>query len=114
MAERTANQTTDAVREVVAEASRTQLAALPASASFWSAWAQSSAGFAQSASRELARLTDKDIASDEVVVRMTDLTREYLRRLSELPEEASKQFRQELEGISTQVRRPRRAARAKQ
>jgi hypothetical protein len=114
MAEPAASETTDAVRDVVVEASRTQLAALSASASFWSAWAQSSAGFAQSASRELAKLTDKDVTSDEVVVRMTDLTREYLRRLTELPEEASKQFRKELEVISPPAPRPKRAARAKQ
>jgi hypothetical protein len=114
MAQQAAGDTTDAVRDVVVEASRTQLAALSASASFWSAWAQSSATFAQNASREIARLTDQDVNSDDVVVRMTDLTREYLRRLTELPEEASKQFRQELEGISGQTRRPKRAARAKE
>jgi hypothetical protein len=113
MADQTTSETSDAVRAVLVEASRTQLAALSASATFWAAWAQSSATFAQSASRELAKLTDEDASSDELVARMTDLSREYLRRLTELPEDAARQFKKELEGISAQPSRPKRAARAK-
>ena len=51
--------------------------------------------------------------SSESVGRLADITREYLRKLAELPSASAKQFRDDVDAIVTKKVRRTRAARAK-
>jgi hypothetical protein len=111
-----ANQSDD-VGDVLVQASLTQVAAISAAVGFWSAWAESAATYSRGVADELAKLTTEGTGSGEVIGRLTDLNREYLRKLTELPTVAVERFNEEMEKIEKQ-RRPaaaprRRAANAK-
>jgi hypothetical protein len=104
---------TDQLRDVLVEAARTQLAAVTAATTFWAGWVQAADKFAQGVSHELARLDDPAREDSEFVGRFTDLSREYLRDLTELPNLAVKHFNGELEKIGRPRKRRSRAARVK-
>jgi hypothetical protein len=112
------SEESDAIRDVLVEASRTQMAATSAAVTFWSAWAESSAAYAESVSEELSRMSEGGADSGEFITHMTDRSREYLRKLTELPELSARRFNEELEKI--QATKPKgaaprkRAARAKE
>lgn len=119
--ETTQSQQSDRIQEVLTDASRTQFAAFSAAVTFWSAWAESAASYAKGMSDELTRISLGDTDTDQVLARMTDLGRGYLRELTELPTTAVAHFNQEIEKIekhrtsaSGKPAKPRRrAARAK-
>lgn len=101
------------VRDVLIEAARTQLAAVTAATRFWAGWAEVADKYAQGISDELARIDAEGEAGD-LVGRLSDLTREYLRDLSELPSVSVERFNSELEKIGAPKPGKRtRAARAK-
>jgi hypothetical protein len=104
---------TDEVRQVVVAAARTELAAISAAISFWAGWVESAGRYTQGLGQELAGIEDGSVNSDEVVGRLTDLSRQYLRELSELPRSSVKQFTSELKKISRPATKRTRAARAK-
>jgi hypothetical protein len=103
----------DQVRDLVIEAARTQLAAVTAATKFWAGWVQAADRFAQGIGDELARMEDPDRRDGDVVGRLTDLSRAYLRELTELPTASVKHFNSELEKIGRPRRRRKRAARVK-
>ncbi len=104
---------TDDVRQVVVAAARTELAAISAAIGFWAGWVESADRYTQGLGRELAGIEDGSVNSDEVVGRLTDLSRQYLRELTELPRASVKQFTSELKKISQPKAKRTRAARAK-
>jgi hypothetical protein len=104
---------TDEIRQVAVAAARTQLAAISAAISFWAGWVESAGRYTNGLGKELAAIEDGSVSSDEVVRRLTGLSREYLRELSELPRASVKQFTSELEKISQPKAKRTRAARAK-
>lgn len=98
---------------MLVEAARTQLAAVTAATRFWAGWAEVVDKYAQGISDELARIDAEDEPGD-LAARLSDLTREYLRDLSELPSVSVKHFNSELEKIGASKPGKRtRAARAK-
>lgn len=103
----------DPVRDILVEAARTQLAAVTAATTFWAGWAQVAHTYAQSVSDELAKLDTEQGEVDDLVGRITDLTRQYLRDLTELPTVSVKHFNSELERIGQPARGRTRAARVK-
>lgn len=110
-------ETADDIRDVLVEAGRTQVAAFSAAVGFWSAWAESASTYSRSVTDELTKLGE-GAGADDMVGRLTDLNREYLRKLTELPTVAVKQFNEELErihGRGTRSAAPprKRAAKAK-
>ena len=105
------------VRAIIMEAARVQLAALNAGIAFWSGWVDSAAKFAEEVNRELASVADTSTDTDagELVGRLTDSSREYLRRMTELPNIAVDRFNADLSIARAPARKGKRtrAARAK-
>jgi hypothetical protein len=104
---------TDEIRQVAVAAARTQLAAISAAITFWAGWVESASRYTNGLGKELGDIEDGSVGSDEVVRRLTGLSRQYLRELSELPRSSVKQFTSELEKISQPKVKRTRAARAK-
>ncbi len=103
----------DQVRAVLIEAARTQLAAVSAGISFWAGWVESADKYTRALNDELARI-DEGGDSGDVVGRLTDLTRQYLRNMTQLPSVAVKEFNSQLETIGKPKAKRTRAARAKE
>jgi len=110
----------DQIRAVMIETARTQVAAVTAGISFWSGWVDAAEGYTAAISAELARLEADPTATDDLTGRLTDLTRAYLRELTELPSATVKRFNTELEQVGASSVEPqakagprKRAARAK-
>lgn len=104
---------TEQLREVLVEAAQTQLAAITAAVRFWAGWTQSAEKYAQALSDELARINEEGKQTGDLVGRLSDLTREYLRNLTELPNAAVKHFNSELEKVGRPRSKRSRAARVK-
>jgi len=103
----------DRIREIVVEVARTELAAITAATAFWAGWVTAADKYAGAIREELARIdSDRDAAGD-LGGRMSDLTREYLRNVIELPTLAVDQFNSELEKVGPPKRKRTRAARVK-
>ncbi len=104
------------------EAARTEMAAVTAGISFWSGWVDAAEKYAAAISAELARIEADPAGSADLTGRLTDLTRTYLRELTDLPSATVKRFNTELEQAGTSRVKPqaqakpaprKRAARAK-
>jgi hypothetical protein len=106
------SDTSDQVRDILVEAARTQLAAVTAATRFWAGWAAIADRYAVGVSDELAKL-DAGEPRGDLVGRLTDLTRQYFREMTELPSDAVKQFNSQLESIGKPKPKRTRAARAK-
>lgn len=103
----------DAVRDILVEAARTQLAAVTAATTFWAGWAAMADSYAKSVSDELAKLEREDGDAGDLLGRITDLTREYVRNLTELPTTSVQHFNTQLETIGKRTGKRTRAARVK-
>jgi hypothetical protein len=103
----------DQLRGVLIEAARTQLAAVTAGIRFWSDWAQSADAYTRALNDELAKLEESG-GSGDTVGRLSDLTREYLRNITQLPSAAVKEFNAQLETIGKPTAKRARAARVKE
>lgn len=103
----------DAVRDILVEAARTQLAAVTAATTFWAGWAEMADSYAKSVSDELAKLEREDGDAGDLLGRITDLTREYVRNLTELPTTSVQHFNAQLETIGKRTGTRTRAARVK-
>jgi hypothetical protein len=102
----------DQLRGVLVEAARTQLAAVTAGIRFWAGWVESADKYTRAINDELAKLEETGESGD-IVGRLSDLTREYLRNMTQLPSVAVKEFNSQLETIGKPTAKPTRAARAK-
>ena len=103
----------DQLRSVLVEAARTQLAAVTAGVKFWADWAQSADKYTRALNAELAKLEEPGDPGD-VVGRVSDLTREYLRNVTKLPSAAVSEFNSRLETIGKPKPKRARAARVKE
>jgi hypothetical protein len=103
----------DQLRGVLVEAARTQLAAVTAGIKFWADWAQSADKYTRALNAELAKLEEPGDPGD-VVGRLSDLTREYLRNMTQLPSSAFKEFNTQLETIGKPKPKRTRSARVKE
>lgn len=107
------NKTTEGVRQVMIETARVQFASLNAGIVFWSGWLESASNFAQTLSTELTNLGKDGFDTDATLSKITDSSREYLRKMSELPEAATARFKKDVAAAATQQTARTRAARAK-
>ena len=103
----------DAVRDDLVEAARTQLAAVTAATTFWAGFADRANTYAQAVSDELARMETENGDAGDSLGRITDLTRQYLRDLTELPTTSVQHFNSQLETIGRRAAGRTRAARVK-
>ena len=97
------------LREVLLESARIQFAALNAGVAFWSAWVESTSKLAQAANEQLLSLSKEGVGANKAVGKMTDLSREYLRSLAELPNQAVKRFNADLAQGNGERKRAARA-----
>lgn len=104
--------TTDQLRQMAIDAARTQMVAVTAVTKFWAGWIQAADKYAQGISSELGRIEDRKESAD-LMGRLSDLTREYLRDLTELPSITVNHFNAELEKIGQPRPRKRRARAAR-
>ncbi len=110
-----AKNQSEEIRAIMLESARVQVATLNAGIAFWSAWVDAAGKFVQVANRELAAIGQPDMKADDVIGRLTDSSREYLRRVTELPGAAVAQFNADLKtGPAPKGRTRTRAARAKE
>jgi hypothetical protein len=107
-----ASKQSDQVRGVVLEAARTQLAAVTAIMKFWAGWVESADKYTRAIDDELAKIEESGETGD-LVGRLSDLTREYLRNMTQLPSAAVKEFNAQLETIGKPKPKRTRAARVK-
>jgi hypothetical protein len=103
----------DQLRDVLVEAARTELAAVSAGIKFWAAWVESADRYTRALDDELAKL-EQTGESGDLVGRISDLTREYLRNVTKLPSAAVSEFNSRLETIGKPKPRRARAARVKE
>lgn len=103
----------DRIREIVVEVARTELAAITAATAFWAGWVTAADKYAGAIRKELARIDSDRGAASDIGSRLSDLTREYLRNVIELPTLAVDQFNSELEKVAPPKRKRARAARVK-
>jgi hypothetical protein len=88
----------DQLRGALVEAARTQLAAVSAGIKFWAGWVESADKYTRALNDELAKLEESGDSTD-MAGRLSDLTREYLRNMTQLPSTAVKEFNSQLETI---------------
>jgi hypothetical protein len=103
----------DRIREIVVEVARTELAAITAATAFWAGWVTAADKYASAIRKELAQIDSERGAASDLGGRLSDLTREYLRNVVELPTLAVNQFNSELEKVGPPKRKRTRAARVK-
>jgi len=103
------------IRAIMLESARAQVAALSAGIAFWSGWVEAAGQFVRSASQELTVVGQSQVDTDAMIGRLTDSSREYLRRMTELPAAAVAQFNAELKtgGRAPKRKKGARVARAK-
>lgn len=109
----TTNKTTEGVRQVMIETARVQFASLNAGIAFWSGWLESASKFAQTLNTQLTNLGKEGSDTDATLSKITDSSREYLRKITELPEAATARFKKDVAAAATQRKARTRAARAK-
>ena len=104
------------------EAARTQVAAVTAGVSFWSGWVDAAEKYTAAISAELAKLEADPADTADLTGRLADMTRAYLRELTDLPSATVKRFNAELDKSGASNIKPqaqakpaprKRAARAK-
>ena len=100
------------VRQILLESARIQFGALNAAVAFWSGWVERTSKLAQAANEQMLLLGKEGSDANKIVGRITDLSREYLRSLTELPNQAVARFNADAAKPGPAKAR-RRAARAK-
>jgi hypothetical protein len=111
-APRESSKQSDQLRGVVVEAARTQLAAVSAAVKFWSDWADSADKYTRAVNDELAKIEESGESTD-LVGRLSDLTREYVRNLTQLPTAVVRDFNAQLETIGKPKTKPKRVVKVK-
>ena len=106
-----AKNQSEEIRKIMLETARVQIAGLNAGIAFWSGWVERTAKFAQTANKELLAVGQQKADANQVISRLTESSREYLRQVAELPGLAASHFNAEI-GKSRGTKRGR-AARAK-
>lgn len=95
------------------ETARVQFASLNAGIVFWSGWLESASKFAQTLNAALTNLGEEGSDADATLSKITDSSREYLRKITELPDVATARFKKDIAAAATQRAARTRAVRVK-
>ena len=101
------------IRKIMLETASMQLATLNAGIMFWSQWVQYATRYAEAAKRELAAMEGKSANANELLARLTDSSREYMRDLAGIPDRVKSQFNAELKKSRAAAREYRRTFKVK-
>lgn len=82
---------------------------------FWASWVDSAAKYTRALDDELSKIEQSGESGEagEMVGRISELTREYLRSMTQLPSAAVKEFNSRLETIGQARPKPKRARAAR-
>lgn len=104
---------TSELKDVLVETARFQLAALEAGITFWSGWVESATKFAVAADQELLKIIQRGDETNDAIGHLTDLSREFLRKVTELPNQAVAEFNAKIEKETKPKPKSTRAAKVK-
>ncbi|UCH64121.1 MAG: hypothetical protein JSU77_06800 [Fidelibacterota bacterium] len=94
------------IQEVLMDAVEVQLAAFKAGIDFWGGWVKVATEFSNETSKRLGKIRSNPSDAKRLLLEITDVSREGLRGLNELPRQAAERFVEEMEKSS----RARKAA----
>lgn len=101
------------IRRLMVETARVQVASLDAGIAFWTGWVERTSDFARAANKELLALSEDKADANLAINRLVDSSRDYLRRVSELPALAATEFTSQLGKSGSTKISPRRSAKVK-
>lgn len=101
------------IRQLMVETAKVQVASLDAGIAFWTGWVERTSAFARAANKELLALSEDKADANLAINRLVDSSREYLRRVSELPALSATEFTSQLRKSDSAKTSPRRSARVK-
>ena len=104
---------TSELKDVFIETVRVQLATMEAGITFWSGWVESASKFVIAADQELLRIVQSGDEANEAIGHLTDLSREFLRKVTELPNQAVAEFNTKIEKETKPKPKSTRAAKVK-
>lgn len=104
---------TSELRDVLVETVHIQLAAMEAGITFWSGWVESASKFAVAADQELLNIIQRGDEANDAIGHLTDLSREFLRKVTELPNQAVAEFNAKIERETKPKPKNTRAAKVK-
>jgi hypothetical protein len=108
------NKSIDDVREIMLETARIQFATLNAGIVFWGGWVESASKTAQAIGDQLSLVGREGSDTDKILGKITDLSRAYLRQITELPSAAVSRFNSDLKAAGGAKASRRRSARTKE
>lgn len=98
MAEK-ATSTDSEIQALLLEAVEVQLAAVKASINFWNEWVEEATKFSEEAIRRLSELRTDPAENSRLLLELTDVSRESLRSMTNLPRHAAENFIKELDNF---------------
>ncbi len=101
------------IRQLMVETAKVQVASLDAGIAFWAGWVERTSAFAKAANKELLALSESKADANQAINRLVDSSREYLRRVTELPALAASEFTSGLGKSASAKNSRRRSARVK-
>ena len=104
--DQSSQSTNDAVQDLVIRAAATQVASMSALVRFWIEWAEAAETYTKGLGAELTRIQKNKSATDSVG-RVSDMTREYVRQMTDLPATTARAFLTEVERFN--ANQPERA-----
>jgi len=98
VAEKSTSRDTD-IQALLLEAVEVQLAAFRANINFWTEWVEEATRFSEQTMRRLSELQADPAENGRVLLEMTDLSRESLRSMTQLPRRSAEFFIRELDNF---------------
>ena len=98
------------IREVLVNAVEVQLAAMKAAVGFWREWMERTMEFVKTASTQMRDIRSEDKDAGEVLLEITDMARESVRSMTDLPRSAAERFIAELDAVEKRNRAAARKA----
>ena len=96
------------------ETARIQLATLNAGVVFWSGWVENAGKTVHAIGSQLALVGKEGSDTDKILGKITDLSRDYLRTTTELPNAAVARFNADLKSSKSSGSSRKRSARVKE
>ncbi len=111
MTEKKSSRDTE-IQALLMEAVEVQLAAFKASINFWSEWVEQATKFSEESIRRLGELQSDSKENSRILLELTDLSRDSLRSMTNLPRHAAESFIRELDAFE-KARKPVKKTSAK-
>ena len=109
------------IEDILTDTAEVQLATFNAGIEFWTKWVKQTTQLSKNLEQNLDEYKNNPAKSAEILMGITEVNREYLRELNNLPKEVASKFVSEMDrlqkkkrgGTSNSTAKPKRRARAK-